>query len=166
MDRSCFLRLEDTIFNIKKDLLLNSKIRKLLFYESSDIDNLDTKEDVSVELVKDNIFIQPVLEIDNEPPFNKKVFISITNPTTVMGAPTNDNSIKITIMMDKSMWIIGNKTRIYSLMQEIYNTIEGKKYACSDNLELVEIIDTIIDKTVYGKSMMFGVFDGSGEIKN
>ena len=73
------------------------EVRKLLYYDSDVIKRSVEEDRVSfdempvpaIELVKDNIFLQPIVEVDNQPPFDKKVFMSITSPS--MGFETADS---------------------------------------------------------------------------
>ena len=77
MDRYFILRLEKTLKNIKRKLLTNEKIRTLLYYDSDYInENQNNLTVPGIQLVKDNIFLQPVVSNDIDPPFNKKNFIT------------------------------------------------------------------------------------------
>lgn len=173
MDKTFLIRLEGTLGKIKKTLLLNEDIRKLLFYDSATIaqqqseDNIPFEElDVpAIELVRDNIFLQPVVEVDNNPPFNKKVFISITSPS--MGFESADSveyAIKVSVQVDKTNWVFDdNKIRVYRLAQEVINELDGEKYDCATELAFEQMLETITDKTVTGKSLLFSIVDGVGE---
>jgi hypothetical protein len=173
MDKTFLLRLESTLSKIKKTLLLNEDLRKLLFYDSATIvqekeENAISFEDLEVpaiELVRDNIFLQPVVEVDIQPPFNKKVFIAITSPS--MGFESDDSveyAIKISIQMDKTNWVYDdNKIRVYRMAQLIINDLDGVKCDCATELTFEQMLETITDKTVTGKSLLFSVVDGVGE---
>ena len=173
MDKKFLLRLESTISSIKKTLLLNEDIRKLLFYDSKTIATKKSEENIpfeeldvpAIELVRDNIFLQPIVEIDNQPPFNKKVFIAITSPS--MGFESEDSveyAIKVSIQMDKTNWVFDdNKIRVYRLAQLVLNELDCKKYDCDTEVQFEQMLETITDKTVTGKSLLFSVVDGVGE---
>lgn len=173
MDKTFLLRLESTLSKIKKTLLLNEDLRKLLFYDSATIaqekeENAISFKDLEVpaiELVRDNIFLQPVVEVDIQPPFNKKVFIAITSPS--MGFESDDSveyAIKISIQMDKTNWVYDdNKIRVYRMAQLIINDLDGVKCDCATELTFEQMLETITDKTVTGKSLLFSVVDGVGE---
>jgi hypothetical protein len=115
--------------------------------------------------VRDNIFLQPVVEVDIQPPFNKKVFIAITSPS--MGFESDDSveyAIKISIQMDKTNWVYDdNKIRVYRMAQLIINDLDGVKCDCATELTFEQMLETITDKTVTGKSLLFSVVDGVGE---
>lgn len=173
MDKQFLIRLENTLRKIKRDLLLDEEIRKLLFYDSKEMERLQSEENIpfdsldvpAVELVKGNIFLQPIVEVDNQPPFNKKVFISITSPS--MGFAKTDSieyAIKLSIQMDKTNWVYdGDKIRVYRLAQLVINKLDGVKYECATELAFKQMLETVTDKTTTGKSLLFSIVDGVGE---
>ena len=173
MDKKFLLRLEKTLKQIKKDLLMVPEVRKLLYYDSDVIKRSVEEDRVSfdempvpaIELVKDNIFLQPIVEVDNQPPFDKKVFMSITSPS--MGFETADSveyAIKISIQMDKTNWVYdGDKIRVYRLAQLVINKLDGVKYDCATELQFEQMLETVTDKTTTGKSLLFSIVDGVGE---
>ena len=173
MDKQFLIRLENTLRKIKRDLLLDEEIRKLLFYDSSEMERLQSEENIpfdsldipAIELVKGNVFLQPIVEVDNQPPYNKKVFIAITSPS--MGFAKNDSieyAIKISIQMDKTNWVYdGDKIRVYRLAQLVINKLDGVKYDCATELAFEQMLETVTDKTTTGKSLLFSIVDGVGE---
>lgn len=173
MDKQFLIRLENTLRKIKRDLLLDEEIRKLLFYDSKEMERLQSEENIpfdsldvpAIELVKGNIFLQPIVEVDNQPPFNKKVFISITSPS--MGFAKDDSieyAIKLSIQMDKTNWVYdGDKIRVYRLAQLVINKLDGVKYECATELAFKQMLETVTDKTTTGKSLLFSIVDGVGE---
>ena len=173
MDKKFLIRLEHTLQQIKKDLLLDKDIRKLLYYDSSKIAEFKSEENIpfdeldvpAIELVRDNIFLQPVVEVDIQPPFDKKIFMAITSPS--MGFAEADSieyAIKISIQMDKTNWVYDDdKIRVYRLAQLVINKLDGVKYDCATELQFEQMLETITDKTVTGKSLLFSIVDGVGE---
>lgn len=168
MDKEFLLRLENSLASIKKDLLLNENIRKLLYYDSNleEGQSWDDLDIPPVEIVKNNIFLQPIVEVDNNPPFDKKMFISITSPSMAF---ENDNeaeyAVKISIMVDKTNWVYNeNKIRVYHLAQEVVNSIDGVKYSIAGPLYFQQMLETILDKTITGKSLLFSTIDGVGDL--
>lgn len=173
MDKEFLIRLENTLSKTKKTLLLNEEIRKLLFYDSSTIqlqkqENNTSFEDLStppIELVRGNIFLQPIVEVDNDPPFNKKVFISITSPSMgFVDVNSVEYAIKVSIQVDKTNWVYDDsKIRVYRIAQEVINVLDGMKYDCATELSFEQMLETVTDKTVTGKSLLFSLVDGVGE---
>lgn len=173
MDQKFLLRLESTLSEIKQTLLLDKDIRKLLFYDSTTIKQSKEDEGIAfedlevpaIELIRDNIFLQPIVEVDIEPPFNKKIFIAITSPSMGFEDENSvEHAIKISIQMDKTNWVYdSNKIRVYRLAQLVINALDGKKMDCATDLAFEQMLETITDKTITGKSLLFSVVDGVGE---
>lgn len=173
MDKQFLKRLAETLKQIKADLLLVPEIRKLLYYDSDVIKTTEEEEKTlfvdmpvpDMQLAKEHIFLQPIIEVDNEPPFNKKTFIAVTSPS--MGFDTENSveyTIKISIQCDKTNWIYGkDNIRVYDLAQEVVNCLEGRKYACALKLRFEQMLETVTDKVVTGKSLLFSIGDGVGE---
>ncbi len=168
MDKYFILRLESSLKAIKRKLLLNEKIRTLLYYDSDFMaENEGNLEVPSIQLVKDNIFLQPVVSNDIDPPFNKKNYIAITTSNSgFMGgtALMADHSIKISVMVHKTNWIYGkDNIRLLHLWQEIINEIDGFKASCSNAFEYEQALQTVIDESMTGYSIIFSIVDGLGD---
>lgn len=168
MDKNFILRLESSLKAIKRKLLANEKIRTLLYYDSEYIDENQTNLEIpSIQLVKDNIFLQPVVSNDIDPPFNKKNYIAIsTSALGFVGGSTlmADYAVKVIIMIHKTNWIYGdNNIRVLHLMQEVINEIDGYKADCSNAFEYEQAIQTVIDESITGYSIIFSIVDGLGE---
>lgn len=163
MDKKFLLRLEKTIKEIRNKLLLNESLRKLLYYESDEL--TEDAEVPSIQLVKDNIFLQPVVKIDVNPPFNKKMFIAITCPASGFnGYNEADHAIKVSVMAHDTAWVYGDGCiRVLHMMQEIINDLDHVKFACATKLIYEQALQTTIDETTGGYSIMFSVTDGVGE---
>lgn len=167
MDKYFILRLESSLKAIKRKLLLNEKIRTLLYYDSEDIlEPLGETQDPGIQLVKDNIFLQPVVSNDIDPPFNKKNFIAITaagSGFTQQSVLSAEHAIKISVMVHKTNWIYGdNNIRILHLVQEIINTLDGCRFSCSNDLVYEQLLQTVIDESMTGYSVIFSIVDGLG----
>lgn len=168
MDKYFILRLESSLKAIKRKLLLNEKIRTLLYYDSDYMAENEGELVVpSIQLVKDSIFLQPVVSNDIDPPFNKKNYIAITATTSgFIGGATlmADHAIKISVMVHKTNWVYyEDNIRLLHLMQEIINEVDGLKTACSNALEYEQAIQTVIDENMTGYSIIFSIIDGLGE---
>lgn len=165
MDNNSMIRVESTLNQIKADLLLNENIRKLLV-----LDNMAGSAP-TVETVKDFIFLQPVVDTDTDGIFNKSVYISITTAEDSLDNENineMDHIISISIMVEKHKYLYTNGTdtfiRVYHLAQEVLNTINGKKYSCTNPVEFNSMVETITNKNVTGFTMLFYTTDGISEI--
>lgn len=171
MDKYFVLRAEKSLKMIKRKLLLNDKIRKLLYYDSSALIDGENIDIPSPQLVKDNIFLQPVVSNDIDPPFNKKNYIAITLAASGFAGQADlaaEHAIKIAVMVHKTNWIFGedNNIRVLHLFQEIVNELDGLRLACSNTLMYEQALQTVIDESMTGYSIMFGIVDGLGVPEN
>lgn len=170
MDKEFLYRLESTLKDIRNTLLLNENIRTLLYYDSADL--AESQEVPAMELVADNILLRPVVEIDNDELANKKVFMTVSMPTMSFTSENSvDYAIKITIMADKTAWNYQNQNgdtciRLYRLAQEVINELEGKKYSIAGKIYFSQMLETVLDKTIVGKSLLFYAEEGVGDGDN
>lgn len=160
MDKNFLLRLNKSFKQIKTQLLLNEKIRTLLYY---DIVNDSTVVPV-IDQVKDHIFIQPVIDVDVTEPFNKKNYITITVPEGERVSNKMNYVIRIIIMCDKSSWNLNDDVRPLLIAQEVCDTLDGFKTELSNKLVFSNIVETVTSKDVYGYSVLFDSADGISDI--
>lgn len=156
MDKKFLLRANDSFKQIKTQLLLNDNIRKYLYYDNI----IETMEAPSIEVVKDFVFLQPVITVDTTEPFNKKNYITITIPEGDLSDNKIDYVIRIIVMCDKSCWVVNDQIRPLILSQEVINILDGFKTYFSNTLEFTSIVETVTSKDVYGYSLLFNVTDG------
>lgn len=164
MDKKFILRVEKTIQEIKRRLLLNEEIRKLLYYESEAL--VDGVAVPSIQLVENNIFTQPVVNVTTEPPFDKKIFIAISlSASGFKNINEVDHAIKIAVMCHSSNWVYGNgRVRVLHLIQEVINELDSEKFACAEILEYEQLLQTVVNEDITGYSIIFSVADGVGEL--
>lgn len=169
MDKTFLYRLESTLVKVRQKLLLNDKIRTLLYYDSADL--AEKVETPAMELVAGNILLRPVIEIDNDELANKKLFIAISMPAmNFTDENAVDYAIKISIMADKTMWNYVDengeqKIRLYQIAQEVINELEGEKFDTASALLFEQMLETTLDKTITGKSLLFSTDDGVGDVE-
>lgn len=164
MDNKFLLRMEKTLKDIKSRLLVNDTIRTLLYYESDEItDNVAVP---SIQIVKDHIYLQPIVDTDVTEPFNKKNYIAITLSVGNAESPnTITYAIKISVMCHETCWTYGdNHIRALRIMQEVINDIDGVKFACATKLNFEQLLQTITKKEITGYTLLFSVGDGTGEV--
>lgn len=169
MDKTFLYRLESTLVKVRQKLLLNDKIRTLLYYDSADL--AEKVETPAMELVAGNILLRPVIEIDNDELANKKLFIAISMPAmNFTDENAVDYAIKISIMADKTMWNYVDengeqKIRLYQIAQEVINELDGEKFDTASALLFEQMLETTLDKTITGKSLLFSTDDGVGDVE-
>lgn len=162
MDKNLLIRLESTMRAIKTQLLLNEKIRKLLFY--TEIENLEDVALPSIADVKGNIFLQPIIDVDVDPPYNKKNYITITVPDSRIVSNKMDYVFRIIVQCDKTCWTFGDDfIRPLHFSQEIINILDKARFSCSGQLKFTNLVETVTDKTTSGYSVLFTLIDGIGD---
>lgn len=165
MDHNYFIRLEQSIKEMKNALLENAELRKLLYYSSEDIkSSISQLKDVSIAAVEDNIMLTLVTRVDTTPPFNKRNYITITCSNGQIGDNNNAYAIKVIVMSEKKDWII-NKTEIRPLrmMQIVSDCLDSKQFVCSGELLFERFSDLITNDDVTGYAMFFSLADGTGD---
>ncbi len=160
MDKKFLLRVSDSFKKIKTQLLLNKEIRKLLYYDIIDDDTVEP----DIKQVKDNIFLQPVVNVDTVEPFNKKNYITITIPSGEKNKNKMVYVLRIIVMCDKSSWIVKDNIRPILLSQEIINELNGFKTDFSNEIKFSEIVETVTNKDMIGYSILFEAIDGISDI--
>lgn len=160
MDKKFLLRVNDSFKQIRTQLLLNEKIRQLLYFDTVD----ETTVVPSIDLVKDHIYMQPIITAETTEPFNKKNYITITIPEGELSNNKMDYVLRIIIMCEKSCWEIDNDVRPLIIAQEVVNTLDGFKTHWSDPLYFGNIVETVTSKDVTGYSLLFNATDGIGDI--
>lgn len=162
MDKKFLLRLESTMKNVKQSLLLDEDIRKLLYY--SEVKNLEAMAAPSLVSCSEHIFLQPIVDTDVKPPFDKMNYITITVPEAAVHSEKVGYVFRIIVMCDKRCWTYdGDCIRPIRLAQSIINILDGKKFKCAAPLSLSKIIETVTNKTMYGYSLIFSLADGTGD---
>lgn len=157
MDKEFLIRVNNSFKKIKTKILLNEKIRTLLYYDDA------FSEDVvapPIETVSDHVLLQPVINVDVKEPFNIKNYLTITIPE---GTKT-DNSmvyvVRIIVMCDKSTWNINGDVRPLLIAQEIVNDINNFKVDFSNQLIFTDVVETVTNEDVFGYSLLFTTVDG------
>jgi hypothetical protein len=159
MDKQFLIRVNNSFKQIKTQLLLNEKIRSYLYWD--DVENNSTPP---IEVVKDYVYTQPVVDVETVEPFDKKNYITITLPQGEKDDNRVDYIIRIIVMSDKNNWNVGDDIRPLILSQEIINTLDGYKTYFSGFLSFDSLVETITTKDVMGYSLLFVVSDGVSDV--
>lgn len=160
MDKKFLLRVNDSFKQIRTQLLLNEKIRQLLYFDTVD----ETTIVPSIDLVKDHIYMQPIITAETTEPFNKKNYITITIPEGDLSNNKMDYVVRIIVMCEKTCWEINDNIRPLIISQEIINILDGYKTYFSNELSFSGIVETVTSKDVYGYSILFSTADGISDV--
>lgn len=160
MDKNFLLRVSDSFKQIRTQLLLNEKIRNYLYWDVID-ENTVTP---SIEMVKDYIYIQPIITVETTEPFNKKNYITITVPEGNKDNNKMQYVVRIIIMSEKSCWEVNDDIRPLIIAQEVVNVLDGFKTYFSNALVFKDIVETVTNKDVCGYSVLFSTVDGISDV--
>lgn len=156
--------IELSLFSIKRLLLNNEKIKKLLYNDSNNALNIELEESIKVD---DYILLSPFYNLLKDNNYSKNSVISIK-----LKSINNDNednilfgSINISIVTNVDKWnLINNKIRPLEIANEIIKTINNKKFNVSNPLSFVSMNEIIYDEKIVGYDLIFNITDGKGEI--
>lgn len=138
-------KANDVIYKIQRQLRNNKTITKLLYYSIPNPlgTGVDLQDDVSAENIKKLIVTNPVVDYDNS---DTSHFISIGIPLIDFGNNNDASLIKLTISVvcNAAYWELdNNQVRIMSIVNQIYNELQGTKYVFSGPL-IIDILEPII----------------------
>ena len=159
MDKTFLHRVNSSLKTIKTQILLNENIRKMLYYDDV-VNNLVP----TIEIMKDYVFLQPVINVDTIEPFNKKNYITVTLPEGNKQSNKMHYTVRIIVMCDKTSWQLNTDIRPLLISQEIINILDGYKLDMSNKLSFSSIVETVTSKDVYGYSLLFDITDGISDI--
>jgi hypothetical protein len=160
MDKNFLLRVNDSLKNIKTQLLLDKELRTLLYYQDP-----DAAESVpTIEQVADHIFLQPIITVESTEPFNKQNYITITIPEGDAGNNKMDYVVRVIVMCEKNTWNYNGDIRPLLISQLVVNILDGFKTKFSNELSFSSIVETVTSKDVCGYSLLFATTDGTSDL--
>lgn len=160
MDKTFLIRMNNAFKKVRTQLLLNDKIRSLLYYDVIEADTVAPE----IEQAAEHIFIQPIVDVDAKEPFNKKNYITITIPEGQREDNRMDYVFRVIVMCEKSTWSIEGDSRPLLVAQEVVNILDGFKTELSNTLMFTGIVETVTNKDVCGYSVLFEVSDGISDV--
>lgn len=158
-----FDNLEKTLFQIRQVIVNSEKVRKLLYNDNADalLTNAPSVEDVSKYVV-----LYPIIEFDNNSPWDQH---SCVNIFSFRMEPEDDVSdfigvIHINIAMDVQKWTLSNsKIRPLELADEIIRLVDSKKFSAATKLEYSNMQYFAATKNICGYTLTFVMSDGNAE---
>lgn len=157
-------RIETTLIAIKKQLLNDETIRKLVFNDSNNALNMDTP---SLEECKKYITLKPIYQFENKEDYAQNTMINIYFSE---GEPLLDKvgitgTIQISVIVNIDKWdLLDDKIRPIELSNTILKLIDDKKFTTSNSLSFSSITQLIISKQLVGYAILFDIVDGVGEL--
>lgn len=158
MDYGTFGRIATTLQQARLMLAQDEQLRKLLVAE-----NPSSAATPTVEQTLGHIFLQPIVEVETKPPFDKKAFLSLVVAEAEPRDNTHRVSIRVNVLVDKTYWVYGgNKIRILEMAERVAKVLDKQKFACASPLFYDSITETVTNSYVFGYVMLFNVADGIG----
>ena len=111
------------------------------------------------------MFLQPVINVDVQEPFNKKNYITITMPEGERAQNAVEYVVRIIVMCDKSSWLVYDEDiRPLVIGQAVVNELDGFQTALAQELVFTNVVETVTSEDVVGYSLLFAVKDGISDI--
>jgi len=126
--------VEQVIYQIKTQVQNNSKIRKLLLYDT--VDALEIAAEVPFVKANDYIVVSPIFDMTKEP-FNKNTIISIaiTKALKAKEEKIFNGMIKINVLTHSELWPLdNNKIRPLEISSILIDLLDEAKMASSHKL--------------------------------
>lgn len=159
-----YSRIEETLFGIKKVLLNDTQIRKLLVNSSNNALNIEAP---SADITSKYITLAPIYQFENKGDFEQNGMINIFLTDNNNENMTIDGVIQINIVYNVDKWeLIENKIRTLELSNRIIKLINNKKFSVSNSLQYMSMQHLILTKQLVGYALLFGVTDGNSELEN
>lgn len=159
--KSSFLSMEKDLSLISNMMLKNNRLKKLLFYNSSDcLDRPAISEEESLKLFGKNIKIVPKLQVDNS--VLNYIIISFDNFTSNMTNPEfRDNVIEFDIICHFDQWALKDfQLRPYKIAAEIDSMFDGKHLTGIGKLEFLGANQMILTDEYAGLCLMYSAIHG------
>ena len=159
--------IQSALFEIKRVLIEDEEIRKLLYNDSNDALNLDTP---SIESVDDYISLYPVYEFNTESGgynHNCGISIGVSVIDPVDEVVQVIASLSINVLVNSNKWVLtGNKIRPLEIADRIIELLENKKFSTSSTLSFDGMTNLIMTKRISGYALSFTMNDGTAKIEN
>ena len=161
-----FERIQTTIKAIKRQLLKDDIICKVLYNDSNDALNLPTPEEKNVVQY---ITTYPIYEFENKEDYTQhgmiNIFMADSDPSD------EDNSItaviRVNIVYNTDKWeLINGDCRPLAIADRVIHLLDKKKLSVSNPVEYANIQELIISKKLVGYALLFDIIDGNSELEN
>ena len=163
--KSSFLSMEKDLSLISNMMLKNNRLKKLLFYNSSDcLDRPAVSEEESLSLFGKNIKIVPKLYVDNS--VLNYIIISFDNFTPSGNPEFRDNIIEFDIICHFDQWNLKDfALRPYKIAAEIDSMFNGKHLTGIGELNFLGANQIILTDEFAGLCLMYEAVHGEEDKK-
>lgn len=161
-----FERIQTTIKAIKRRLLNDEEVRKLLYNSSNNALNLSTPSEKDVAKY---ITTYPIYEFENKEDYTQQGMINIF--MTDSDPSDEDNSIlavvRINVVYNTDKWeLVDGSCRPLAIADRIIEIINNAKLTVSNPVEYASIQELIISKKLVGYTLLFNLTDGNSDLEN
>lgn len=163
--KSSFLSVEKDTGIIVNEILKNNRLKKLLYYTSSDaMEKPNLTEDQSLSLLGTNIKIVPKLYVDGS--VKNYVLINFDNFTPSENPEFKDNTIQFDIICHFDQWNLRDYAlRPYKIAGEIDSMFNLKKLTGIGYLEFVGATQIVLTDEFAGLCLMYRTVHGGEDEK-
>ena len=189
-----FKRLQTTLKGIKRVLLEDEQIRKLLYNDSNNALNLGTP---AKESVSKYITTYPIYEFEGRDDYTQQgminCFISDSEPDDDI--KVTDSILRINVVYNTEKWeLVDGSCRLLSLCERmienfdrysfytegrinrdiennrkgafIIELVDNKKFSISNPISYNSLTELILSKKLVGYALLFNLTDGNSELEN
>lgn len=163
--KSSFLSMEKDIGIIVNEILKNNRLKKLLYYTTSDaMEKPNLTEDQSLSLLGTNIKIVPKLYVDGS--VLNYVLINFDNFTPSENPEFRDNTIQFDIVCHFDQWNLRDYAlRPYKIAGEIDSMFNLKKLTGIGYLEFMGATQIVLNDEFAGLCLMYRTVHGGEDEK-
>lgn len=163
--KSSFLSMEKDTGIIINEMLKNNRLKKLLYYTSSDaMEKPNLTEDQSLSLLGTNIKIVPKLYVDGS--VYNYVLINFDNFTPSENPEFRDNTIQFDIICHFDQWNLKDYAlRPYKIAGEIDSMFNLKKLTGIGYLEFMGATQIVLTDEFAGLCLMYRTVHGGEDEK-
>lgn len=158
--------IQNTLIAIRKQLLSDKIIRKLIFNDSNNALNMDVP---LLEECKKYITLKPIYQFENKKDYEQNTMINIflTDGQPLDEEVGLDGVIQINVVVNIDKWdLLDDKIRPIELSNRIIKILNNKKFITSNPLSFSSITQLIINKQLVGYALLFNIVDGNGSLDN
>lgn len=159
--KSSFLSMEKDMHLISNMMLKNPRLRKLLYYNSSDcLDRAGVSDDQALELFGKNIKMVPKLYVDNS--VLNYIIVSFDNFTPNATNPEfRDNIVEFDIICHFDQWTLKDfQLRPYKIAAEIDSMFNEKHLTGIGTLQFLGANQMILTDEYAGLCLMYSAIHG------
>lgn len=155
-------KLDKTIFEMKKMLLKNENIKKLIYYNTPDSLSQSAP---TLNQVTDLIKTTPAIYMeDDENQFDLNTFAVIYVPIIDFSAQLNDITFVIDIFTRKELIDLdNNQMRLHQLVTEIYETLDNKRVSLAGRIQFSNASYVNMGNRYIGFQVEMSIIDEAAE---